>query len=188
MESGRSETHNMENVIEHDLNKKYNNINDAYRSRISRRFGARSDSMSPVFLGGGLKDSTSFLLPKIESGRLGEMRGRFPDALERDASGRPLVDGERPDAEADEQYYSAISLQHQLNADLTNQLTGSRSNLSLDQNQWNKDFLGRVDQLKRQYLKKEARERTDKKGKISPGRNNFEELSRQFSQSSVGAI
>ena len=72
--------------------------------------------------------------------------------------------------------------------DRREQPTGSQSALSLSQTQWNQEFVGRVDELKRQFLRKEQLKRSPRKDKISPDKRNFEDLSRQFSQSSVAHI
>ena len=82
IENGRSETHNMESVIDHDLNSKYKTINEDYRQKILKKFGSKAEGTAPVYLGGGLKGSGHFLLPKIRSEKYVELRNRFGNVLD----------------------------------------------------------------------------------------------------------
>jgi hypothetical protein len=65
----------MESLLQNDTNEIYQNTNNEYRSRIARKLGGKtSDKMAPVFMGGGLKSSTSFLLPIVENGVINNIR------------------------------------------------------------------------------------------------------------------
>ena len=80
LESGRSETQNMENMINHDVNKKYIADNEFYREKILQKLGSK-DSTRPVFIGGAPTGSARFLLPHVESGQLFQLRSRFHTSL-----------------------------------------------------------------------------------------------------------
>lgn len=80
LESGRSETHNMENLISHDVNQKYTVDNQNYRDKILKKLGSQ-DSCKPVFIGGAPSDSSRFLLPRVENGKLEKLRSRFQNSL-----------------------------------------------------------------------------------------------------------
>ena len=58
--------------------------------------------------------------------------------------------------------------------------------LGHDQERWNKDFVDKVANLKKQYLEKDKIARTDRNHRISPDKRNFEALSYQQSQEHVG--
>lgn len=48
--------------------------------------------------------------------------------------------------------------------------------------------MGKIDELKRQYIQQEIPVKHDKYGTVSPDKKNFEALSRQFSKSTVADI
>lgn len=80
LESGRSETQNMEKMINHDVNKKYIADNEFYRLKMLKKLGSK-DSTKPVFIGGAPSNSARFLLPHVESGQLDQLRSRFHKSL-----------------------------------------------------------------------------------------------------------
>ena len=200
LESGRSETYNMESVINQDVNKQYQNDNAPYRERILKKFGSKADGMAPVFIGGASNDSARFLLPKVEGGGLDRLRNRLANTLglasdlhdPRDGIGSHLT-LEESAPHLSLRNFGAFASSHRhlhpsANSHLGEQPTGSQSVLSLNQTQWNQEFIGRVDELKKQFLRKEQLKQSARKDKMAPGKRNFEDLSRQFSQSSVGHV
>lgn len=193
LESGRSETYNMESVINQDVNKQYQNDNAPYRERILKRFGSKADGMAPVFIGGASNDSARFLLPKVEGGGLDRLRSRLANTLGLAADLHDPRDGIGSHLTLEEsaphlslRNFGAFASSHRhlhpsANSHLGEQPTGSQSVLSLNQTQWNQEFIGRVDELKKQFLRKEQLKQSARKDKMAPGKRNFEDLSRQFS-------
>ena len=66
-------------------------------------------------------------------------------------------------------------------------LSPSKMSLGVhDPDRWNKDFVDKVDYLKKQYLEKDKIARTDRNHRISPDKRNFENLSYQQSLENIG--
>lgn len=74
----------MESIIQKDTNEVYQNTNNEYRARIARKLGGKStqENMAPVYMGGGLKNSNSFLLPIVEEGVINNVRKRFGSIID----------------------------------------------------------------------------------------------------------
>ena len=143
VESGRSEASNMEQIIQRDTNENYPNTNNEHRARITRKLGNRNQT---VFMGG--KSSKSFLLPIVEEGTINNIRKRFGT----------IIDAE--------EHQKQLQQQNMINLQFTHNDEGARNNyshshLNLEQSpsklsfmshrneNWNDDFINKVDQLKK---------------------------------------
>ena len=147
----------MEMMVVRDTQEIYENLNNEYREKISRKLGGKSTSekLAPVFIGGNLKNSSSFLLPIVEEGVINNVRSRF----------KSIVDPEEHQLQLQHQTMAINQQKGQLglkfnsrNASLpynsSNQVIHSPSKMSFLSHkesgmEWGSDFISRVEGIKK---------------------------------------
>jgi len=139
----------------------------------------------PVYLGGGLNPKSKFLKPIADDGIVSHLRGKYRESLDHQVAPPPYT-GLQLDFSSKFLPHPNINYESQETLQQQSYLSPSKMSLLHDQERWNKDFVDKVDHLKKQYLEKEKIARTDRNHRISPDKRNFEALSYQQSQENIG--